>query len=185
VPTLGICLGLQCMVIEAARHLAGLENASSTEFNATTSDPVIATMDSQRQILAGKGDLGGTMRLGSYPAVLEPGSLVAEAYGTTDVTERHRHRFEVNGAYVERLESVGLHMSGHSPDGGLVEYVELDRSLHPYFVATQAHPEFRSRPTRPHPLFVGLIGAALDQQAERYAAAHRADDDVAPGEEDL
>ncbi len=175
VPTLGICLGLQCMVIEVARHLAGLENASSTEFNPTTSDPVIATMDSQRQIIAGKGDLGGTMRLGSYPAVLEPGSLVAEAYGATDVTERHRHRFEVNGAYVERLESVGLHMSGRSPDGGLVEYVELDRSLHPYFVATQAHPEFKSRPTRPHPLFAGLIGAALDQQAERYAAARHLD----------
>lgn len=171
VPTLGICLGLQCMVIEAARHLAGLENASSTEFNPTTSDPVIATMDSQRQILAGKGDLGGTMRLGSYPAVLDPGSVVARAYGATEITERHRHRFEVNGAYVDRLEAVGMHVSGRSPDGGLVEFVELDRSLHPYYVATQAHPEFKSRPTRPHPLFVGLIGAALDQQAERYASA--------------
>ncbi len=171
VPTLGICLGLQCMVIEAARHLAGLENASSTEFNPTTSDPVIATMDSQRQILAGKGDLGGTMRLGSYPAVLDPGSVVAGAYGATEITERHRHRFEVNGAYVDRLEAVGMHVSGRSPDGGLVEFVELDRSLHPYYVATQAHPEFKSRPTRPHPLFVGLIGAALDQQAERYASA--------------
>nr|WP_291497669.1 CTP synthase [Actinomyces sp.] len=172
VPTLGICLGLQCMVIEAARDLAGLANASSTEFNPTTSDPVIATMDSQRQIIAGKGDLGGTMRLGSYPAVLADGSIVAAAYGTSEVTERHRHRFEVNGAYVDQLEAVGMHVSGRSPDGGLVEYVELDRSLHPYYVATQAHPEFKSRPTRPHPLFAGLIGAALDQQAERYAAAH-------------
>jgi CTP synthase len=129
-------------------------------------------MDSQRQIIAGKGDLGGTMRLGSYPAVLADGSIVAAAYGTSEVTERHRHRFEVNGAYVDQLEAVGMHVSGRSPDGGLVEYVELDRSLHPYYVATQAHPEFKSRPTRPHPLFAGLIGAALDQQAERYAAAH-------------
>ncbi len=170
VPTLGICLGLQCMVIEASRDLVGLPDASSTEFNPTTSDPVVATMDSQRQIIAGQGDLGGTMRLGAYPAVLTEGSVVAEAYGATEVSERHRHRFEVNGAYIDRLEDVGMHVSGTSPDGGLVEFVELDRSQHPYYVATQAHPEFKSRPTRPHPLFAGLIGAALDQQAERYAA---------------
>ncbi|WP_075889235.1 MULTISPECIES: CTP synthase [Actinomyces] len=170
VPTLGICLGLQCMVIEAARDLVGLPDASSTEFNPTTSDPVVATMDSQRQIIAGKGDLGGTMRLGAYPAVLTEGSVVAEAYGTTEVSERHRHRFEVNQAYAGALEDVGMHVSGTSPDGSLVEFVELDRSLHPYYVATQAHPEFKSRPTRPHPLFAGLVGAALAIQAERLAA---------------
>lgn len=172
VPTLGICLGLQCMVIEAARDLVGLPDASSTEFNPTTSDPVVATMDSQRNIIAGHGDLGGTMRLGAYPARLGEGSVVAEAYGTTEVSERHRHRFEVNGAYIDRLEAVGMHVSGTSPDGGLVEFVELDRELHPYYVATQAHPEFKSRPTRPHPLFAGLVGAALDQQALRFAATH-------------
>jgi len=170
VPTLGICLGLQCMVIEAARDLVGLPDASSTEFNPTTSDPVVATMDSQRQIIAGQGDLGGTMRLGAYPAVLTEGSVVAEAYGATEVSERHRHRFEVNQAYAGALEGVGMHISGTSPDGSLVEFVELDRSLHPYYVATQAHPEFRSRPTRPHPLFAGLVGAALAIQAERLAA---------------
>ena len=181
VPTLGICLGLQCMVIEAARNLVGLPDASSTEFNPTTSDPVVATMDSQRTIIAGQGDLGGTMRLGAYPAVLREGSVVAEAYGTREVSERHRHRFEVNAAYVDRLEDVGMHVSGTSPDGHLVEFVELDRELHPYYVATQAHPEFKSRPTRPHPLFAGLVGAALDQQALRFAATHasREDEDLA------
>ena len=170
VPTLGICLGLQCMVIEASRNMVGLADASSTEFDQTTTNPVVATMDSQRQIIAGDGDLGGTMRLGSYPAVLGEDSIAAEVYGQTDVTERHRHRFEVNGAYVDRLEEVGLHVSGKSPDGGLVEFVELDRDIHPYYVGTQAHPEFKSRPTRPHPLFAGLIEAALEQQANRYAS---------------
>ena len=163
VPTLGICLGLQCMVIEAARNLVGLPDASSTEFNPTTSDPVVATLDSQRQIIAGQGDLGGTMRLGAYPAILREGSVVAEAYGTREVSERHRHRFEVNSAYVDRLEAVGMHVSGTSPDGHLVEFVELDRERHPYFVATQAHPELRSRPTEANPLFRGLIAAALDR----------------------
>ena len=172
VPTLGICLGLQCMVIEAARNLVGLHDASSTEFNPTTSDPVVATMDSQRQIIAGEGDLGGTMRLGAYPAVLSAESVVAQAYGTTEVSERHRHRFEVNSAYIDRLEAAGLHISGTSPDGDLVEFVELDRDVHPYYVATQAHPEFKSRPTVAHPLFSGLIGAALEQQALRYASSH-------------
>lgn len=125
IPTLGICLGLQCMVIEVARNLLNLPNATSTEMDPHTNDPVVATMDSQRQIVSGRGNLGGTMRLGSYPAVLQPGSLVAEAYGTVEISERHRHRFEVNNDYRERLEKVGLHISGTSPDGDLVEFVEL------------------------------------------------------------
>jgi CTP synthase len=161
IPTLGLCLGLQCMTIEVARHLAGLEGANSREFDELTAHPVIATMADQEEIVAGNADMGGTMRLGSYPATLVPGSLVAEAYGTTDVTERHRHRYEVNNAYRERLTKAGLIISGTSPDGKLVEFVELDRELHPFFVGTQAHPELKSRPTRPHPLFAGFIGAVL------------------------
>ena len=170
IPTLGLCLGLQCMVIEAARDLLGLTGASSTEMDPETPDPVVHTMDSQVDIVEGDGDLGGTMRLGAYPAVLQEGSVVAEAYGKTQVSERHRHRFEVNNDYRDQLESVGLHISGTSPDGNLVEFVELDRSLHPYYVATQAHPEFKSRPTKAHPLFAGLVRAALERHVEKYAA---------------
>ena len=170
IPTLGLCLGLQCMVIEAARDLLGLTGASSTEMDPETPDPVVHTMDSQVDIVEGDGDLGGTMRLGAYPAVLQEGSIVAEAYGKTQVSERHRHRFEVNNDYRDQLESVGLHISGTSPDGNLVEFVELDRSLHPYYVATQAHPEFKSRPTKAHPLFAGLVRAALERHVEKYAA---------------
>ena len=170
IPTLGLCLGLQCMVIEAARDLLGLAGASSTEMDPETPDPVVHTMDSQVDIVEGDGDLGGTMRLGAYPAVLQEGSIVAEAYGKTKVSERHRHRFEVNNDYRDQLESVGLHISGTSPDGNLVEFVELDRSLHPYYVATQAHPEFKSRPTKAHPLFAGLVRAALERHVEKYAA---------------
>lgn len=170
IPTLGLCLGLQCMVIEAARDLLGLAGASSTEMDPETPDPVVHTMDSQVDIVEGDGDLGGTMRLGAYPAVLQEGSIVAEAYGKTQVSERHRHRFEVNNDYRDQLESVGLRISGTSPDGNLVEFVELDRSLHPYYVATQAHPEFKSRPTKAHPLFAGLVRAALARHAENYAA---------------
>lgn len=170
VPTLGLCLGLQCMVIEAARNLLGLAGASSTEMDPDTPDPVVATMDSQRGIVSGEGDLGGTMRLGAYDAVLAEGSLVARTYGTTQVCERHRHRFEVNNAYRERLESVGLRISGTSPDGGLVEFVELDESIHPFYLATQAHPEFKSRPTRPHPLFAALIAAGLERHKGRYSS---------------
>ena len=167
IPTLGICLGLQCMVIEAARHLLGLPGASSTEFDPDAADPVIATMAEQRAYVGGEGDLGGTMRLGAYPASLAEGSLVAQAYGAARASERHRHRYEVNSAYCDRLESAGLRVSGTSPDGSLVEFVELDRSLHPYYVATQAHPEFTSRPTKAHPLFAGLIGAALERRGQR------------------
>jgi CTP synthase len=161
IPTLGLCLGLQCMTIEVARHLAGLEGANSLEFDPDAAHPVIATMADQEEIVAGKGDLGGTMRLGAYQAELTPGTIAAEVYGSTSVSERHRHRYEVNNAYRDRLTTAGLVISGTSPDGRLVEFVELDRDLHPYFVATQAHPELKSRPTRPHPLFVGFVGAAI------------------------
>jgi CTP synthase len=161
IPTLGLCLGLQCMTIDVARHLAGLEGANSTEFAAGTAHPVIDTMPDQEEIVAGRGDLGGTMRLGSWPARLVEGSLVAQAYGNTEVSERHRHRYEVNNAYRERLEKVGLQVSGVSPDERLVEFVELDHDQHPFYVATQAHPELKSRPTRPHPLFTAFVGAAV------------------------
>jgi len=162
IPLLGLCLGLQCMVIEVARSLAGLGGANSAEFDANAADPVIATMADQHEVVAGAKDMGGTMRLGDYPARLAPGSLVAEIYGSTSVSERHRHRYEVNNAYRDVLESAGLRLSGTSPDSSLVEFVELDRELHPFMVATQAHPEFKSRPTRPHPLFAAFVRAALD-----------------------
>jgi CTP synthase len=168
IPILGLCLGLQCMVIETARHLAGMDRANSTEFDPETPAPVIASMANQVDIVAGNADLGGSMRLGAFPAVLKPGSLTAAAYGSAEVSERHRHRYEVNNAYREKLAAAGLVVSGTSPDGRLVEFIELDSSLHPYFVATQAHPELKSRPTRAHPLFRGLIDAAL-----AYNAAER------------
>jgi CTP synthase len=168
VPALGLCLGLQCMVIEYARSMAGLEGASSSEFEPDGPHPVIATMEEQKEIVAGDGDLGGTMRLGAYPAVLGEGTLVREVYGVERVEERHRHRYEVNNHYRGRLEEAGLIFSGVSPDRSLVEFVELSRVAHPYYVGTQAHPEFRSRPDRAHPLFAGLIAAALERQrAER------------------
>ncbi len=161
IPTLGLCLGLQCMVIEAARSLADLQGASSAEFDPETEHPVIATMASQEAIVAGQGDMGGTMRLGLYPAVLEPGSIVAKVYGSERIEERHRHRYEVNNKYRDQIAATGLKFSGLSPDQHLVEFVELPESLHPYYVGTQAHPELKSRPTRPHPLFSGLIAAAI------------------------
>ncbi|HET9945301.1 MAG TPA: CTP synthase [Actinomycetes bacterium] len=172
IPTLGLCLGLQCMVIEYARHVAGLDDAGSTEFDETTTHPVISTMADQHDVVAGERDMGGTMRLGLYPAQLAEGSLAAEVYGATYVEERHRHRYEVNNSYRDQLTQAGLVFSGTSPDGRLVEYVELPRDAHPYFVATQAHPEFRSRPARAHPLFSGLVAAAVAAQS---AAAARAD----------
>ncbi|MFR9853405.1 CTP synthase [Corynebacterium striatum] len=159
VPFLGLCLGLQCTVLEAARG-AGISDASSTEFDPNTPSPVIATMEEQQAAVAGEADLGGTMRLGAYPATLQEGSVVAAAYGATEVSERHRHRYEVNNAYREQIaEGSGLVFSGTSPDGKLVEFVEYPE--HPFMVATQAHPEYKSRPTRPHPLFNGLVAAAL------------------------
>jgi CTP synthase len=149
------------MVIEYARTVAGLEGANSLEFDDATPHPVIATMADQRDVVAGERDMGGTMRLGLYPAKLAEGSIVREVYDAPYVEERHRHRYEVNNAYRGQLEEAGLQFTGTSPDGRLVEYVELPRDVHPYFVATQAHPEFRSRPARAHPLFSGLIAAAL------------------------
>jgi CTP synthase len=165
VPILGLCLGLQCMTIEVARHVAGLEGANSLEFDDNANHAVIATMPDQEDIVAGKGDLGGTMRLGAYPARLVDGSIVAQAYGGTEVSERHRHRYEVNNAYRDALAKAGLHVTGTSPDGRLVEFVELDPALHPFFVATQAHPELKSRPTRPHPLFAAFVGAVVAYSA--------------------
>ncbi|MEH3090371.1 MAG: CTP synthase [Microbacterium arborescens] len=162
IPTLGICLGLQCMVIEYARNEAGLAGASSSEFDPDTEFPVIATMAEQVDIIAG-GDLGGTMRLGLYEADLAEGSLAAEVYGATKASERHRHRYEVNNRYRDQIAEAGLVFSGLSPDRNLVEYVELPREVHPYYIATQAHPELRSRPTEANPLFRGLIAAALNR----------------------
>lgn len=160
IPTLGLCLGLQCMVIEYARNVVGLEGASSTEFEPDTKYPVIATMAEQVEILA-SGDMGHTMRLGLFDAELTPGSVVADAYGKTTVKERHRHRYEVNNSFRDQLSAAGLSFSGLSPNGDLVEFVELPKDVHPYYVSTQAHPEFLSRPTKAHPLFHGLIKAAL------------------------
>ena len=161
IPVLGLCLGLQCMVIEAARNMAGLAGANSAEFEPDSPHPVIATMVGQEKIVAGEADMGGTMRLGLYKANLAKGSIVAETYGADEILERHRHRYEVNNSYREQIGKAGLVFSGISPDGSLVEFVELPRDVHPYYVGTQAHPEFRSRPTNPHPLFSGLIKAAI------------------------
>jgi CTP synthase len=161
VPVLGLCLGLQCMVIEVARNLAGIEKASSAEFDTTTPDPVIATMADQEDVVAGERDMGGTMRLGLWPTSLRKGSVAARAYGDEPATERHRHRYEVNNAYRPQLEAAGLVFSGTSPDGRLVEIAELPEDVHPFFVGTQAHPEFRSRPTRAHPLFRSFVAASL------------------------
>ncbi len=164
VPCLGLCLGLQCMTIEFARNVLGYADANSTEFDPTTQHPVIDLMNDQRDVT----DKGGTMRLGAYYAVLHPGTKIAEAYGEPVVSERHRHRYEFNANYRARLEEHGFVCSGNSPDRRLVEFIEL--ADHPYWVATQGHPEFKSRPDRPHPLFRDLIGAALKMRAERGSA---------------
>jgi CTP synthase len=161
IPCLGLCLGLQVMVIEVGRDLAGLERANSKEFDSTTPHPVIDLMDEQSDVV----DLGGTMRLGSYPAMLTPGTQVAGFYGTEVVSERHRHRYEVNSRYRSKLEAAGLCCSGNSPDGRLVEFIELPG--HPFWVGTQAHPEFKSRPERPHPLFRELVTAAMERAEGR------------------
>nr|WP_086662979.1 CTP synthase [Lentzea kentuckyensis] len=171
VPTLGLCLGLQCMVIEAARNLAGIEDANSSEFEEGGS-PVISTMADQEDVVSGQRDMGGTMRLGAYIAKLTPGSVVASAYGATEVSERHRHRYEVNNAYRGKLTEAGLVFSGVSPDGRLVEFVELPADVHPFYAATQAHPELKSRPTKPHPLFAAFVKAAIDYRvADRLPLA--------------
>jgi|TARA_B100001093_G_scaffold209816_2_gene201530 CTP synthase len=163
VPTLGLCLGLQCMVIEFARTVSGLEGANSLEFDESTPHPVVSTMADQRDVVSGDRDMGGTMRLGLYPAKLMAGSQAEAAYGQPYVDERHRHRYEVANSYRPALEEAGLVFSGTSPDGRLVEYVELPADAHPFYVGTQAHPEFRSRPTRAHPLFFALIEAAQER----------------------
>ncbi len=165
VPYLGLCLGLQCGVIEVARDLAGAPQANSTEFDLFTPDPVIDFMPDQRDM----EDKGGTMRLGLYPARLTAGSRAAAAYGTEVIYERHRHRFEVNNQYRERLEAAGMLLSGQSPDGRLVEIVELRD--HPWYVASQFHPEFKSRPDRPHPLFDGFVEAAIARAAADTSAS--------------
>ena len=161
VPCLGLCLGLHAMTVEFARNVLGLGEANSTEFDPTSPHPVIDLMHDQRDVT----DKGGTMRLGAYYAVLTPGTKVAEAYGEPVVSERHRHRYEFNPNYQARLEAEGFVCSGMSPDRRLVEFIEL--ADHPYWVATQAHPEFKSRPDRPHPLFRELVGAALKVRADR------------------
>jgi CTP synthase len=161
IPCLGLCLGLQMMTIEYARNVLGLTGANSTEFDPATPHPVIDLMDSQRDVT----DKGGTMRLGAYVAELVPGSQVAQAYGKTVVSERHRHRYEFNPRYRGKFEGSDLVFSGSSPDGRLVEFIELRG--HPFWVGTQAHPELKSRPTRPAPLFRGLVGAALDRAEGR------------------
>ena len=164
IPTLGLCLGLQCMVIEAARNLAGISDANSSEFVPDSGTHVIATMDDQKDIVSGQADMGGTMRLGLYTATLKPESIVARVYGAQEISERHRHRYEVNNQYRDQIAKSGLIFSGMNKERDLVEFVELPESVHPYYVGTQAHPELRSRPTRPHPLFVGLIKAAITKK---------------------
>ena len=166
IPTLGLCLGLQCMVIEYSRNVTGITDATSSEFDPEGKNPVIATMAEQVDKLAAS-DMGGTMRLGLYEAKLAPGSLVSEVYGSETASERHRHRYEVNNHYRDQIAASGLSFSGTSPDGQLVEYVELPKSVHPYYLGTQAHPEFRSRPTRPNPMFHGLVKAALERQKQQ------------------
>ncbi|MCA9349715.1 CTP synthase [Candidatus Saccharibacteria bacterium] len=161
IPYLGICLGMQTAIIELSRNQLGLDQANSAEFDSSSSDQVIHLMDQQHHVT----EKGGTMRLGDYPAILDPDSLTYQLYQNLNVTERHRHRYEVNNQYKNKLEAVGVRFSGLSPDKKLVEFIELDQDIHPFFVATQAHPEFRSRPMNPHPLFLGLISSALASEA--------------------
>jgi CTP synthase len=159
IPFHGLCLGLHCAVIEFARDVCHLENANSSEFDPSSPHPVIDLMDEQKAVV----DMGGTMRLGAYPAKLLPGSVVREIYGEEVVYERHRHRYELNNRYRQTLEENGMVLSGSSPDDLLVEFIELPKTMHPFFVATQAHPEFKSRPNRPHPLFAAFVSAALER----------------------
>jgi CTP synthase len=170
VPFFGICLGMQMAVVEFARHVCGLEGANSVEFNATPPHALIHLMETQK----GVTDKGATMRLGAYPCVLAPGSLAASVYGATEISERHRHRYEVNNAYREQLEQGGLVLSGLSPDKHLVEMVELPQSRHPYFIGCQFHPEFKSRPHAPHPLFTRFVEAALVRATTPVKAAPEA-----------
>ena len=165
IPYFGICFGMQMAMIEAARNLAGIHNASSSEFG-PTSEPIVGLMTewtkgNDKELRAEGGELGGTMRCGAYEAVLQPGSRVAEIYGATAISERHRHRYEVNIGYREAIEKTGLHFTGLSPDGVLPELCE--RADHPWFIGVQYHPELKSRPFQPHPLFASFIGAAKER----------------------
>jgi CTP synthase len=169
IPFLGICLGMQCAVVEFGRSVIGLEGANSTEFNKDNPHPVICLLNEQKTIT----DKGGTMRLGAQPTVLVPGSKAAACYGASDISERHRHRYEFNNAYRQQFAAAGMQVVGTSPDGALVEVIELPD--HPWFVAVQFHPEFKSQPTRPHPLFAGFIGAAVEKHAARKQRAHQPD----------
>jgi len=176
VPFLGICLGLQCAVIEFARNVCNLEGADSSEFEPTAPHRVISLLDSQLKVT----DKGGTMRLGAYPCQLEPMSRVSEIYGASEISERHRHRYEFNNDYRDRLSEAGLRLSGTSPDGGLVEIIELPD--HPFFVATQFHPELKSRPTRAHPLFAAFIGAAIQRRDGRQSGSGEPRQQIESGE---
>ncbi|HZT80225.1 MAG TPA: gamma-glutamyl-gamma-aminobutyrate hydrolase family protein, partial [Gemmataceae bacterium] len=167
VPFFGICLGLQCAVIEFARHVVGLADANTTEIDADCADPVVCLLDGQCAIT----HLGGTMRLGSYPCALVEGSRAHAAYGSRLVHERHRHRYEFNNQYRQQFAAHGMLFSGTSPDGKLVEVVELP--AHPWFVAVQCHPEFRSKPTQAHPLFKGFVKAALERREQKKTEAPR------------
>ena len=160
-PFFGICLGLQMAAIEFARNVCGLENANSHEFDEGTPHPVVSLMEEQKQVTA----KGGTMRLGAYPCTLKPGSLASKVYGRQEISERHRHRYEINNAYRAQLEEKGLVASGVNEQLGLVEVIELQG--HPYFIGCQYHPEFQSKPFHPHPLFAGFVKAALEQRARK------------------
>jgi CTP synthase len=161
IPFLGICLGLQCAVIEFGRNVCHLEGAHSTEFDKNAPHPVICLLDEQKKIT----QKGGTMRLGAQPTRLDPDSVAATCYGTTNISERHRHRYEFNNVYRQQFAAHGMRFSGLSPDGSLVEVIELPE--HPWFVAVQYHPEFKSKPTTPQPLFAGFVGAAVDRSKSR------------------
>lgn len=163
IPYFGLCYGMQLMVVEYARHRAGLPEAHTTEIKLNAEYPVVMVMESQKKNVA-EGKFGGTMRLGAYPALLAKGTIAREAYQKEEISERHRHRYEVNPQYVEQMEKAGLVFSGRSPDGVLMEIAELPRSMHPFFLGTQFHPEFLSRPLKPHPLFVAFIKAASEKK---------------------
>jgi CTP synthase len=173
IPTLGLCLGLQAMVIEYCRNVCGWPDANSLEFDESTQHPVVATMGDQQDVVSGDRDLGGTMRLGLFPAKLAEDSLVRDLYKEPYVEERHRHRYEVNNQWRSKIVEAGLQISGTSPDGRLVEFVELPRNQHPFYLATQSHPEFRSRPARAHPLFAGLVAAAIEHKKHPAAVAQQ------------
>ena len=161
IPYLGLCLGMQLTIVEFARNVIGLKDAHSNEFNSATTNPVIHIMPDKE----GVTNLGGTLRLGSYPCILDKSSKALQLYGVETIEERHRHRYEVNNQYRDILQEYGMLLSGFSPDGRIVEMIEIPE--HPWFIGTQAHPEFKSRPNKPHPLFKGFLGAALEYQKNK------------------